>query len=602
MQPTIEILGKINQNSQRNKDEVFTRLYRYLLRPDIYYIAYKNLYANSGAATKGVNDDTADGFSESKINKIIASLADGSYQPNPVRRTYIAKANGKMRPLGVPTFTDKLIQEVLRMMLEAVYEPVFSEYSHGFRPNKSCHTALKDLKHKFHGTRWFIEGDIKGCFDNINHKVLVDVINAKIKDARLIQLIWKFLKAGYVEDWKYNKTHSGTPQGGIISPILANIYLNELDKKVAQISDDFYKPQERLFTVEYEKQQQKVKLLRRKLNRSCNADKRPELLQELKLAKATLLKTPSKSHTDKVIKYIRYADDFIIGVNGSKEDCERIKADLKAFISETLKMELSEEKTLITHSSKYARFLGYDIRVRRSNLTKPFKKTTRRTLSNMTELAIPLKDKIEKFLFDIQAVTIKDGALFPIHRKALVNLTDLEIVTAYNAELRGICNYYSLASNYGQLNYFAYLMKYSCLKTLAAKHNCSIGKVISMFADHKGSWGIPYETRSGRKLMYFANYHDCKNSNRLEDNKPLTTIYFQANRNSFEKRLEVKACELCGCDNSEQYEIHHVNKVKNLKGKEHWERVMIAKKRKTIVVCHECHLKIHGKQKRVQID
>ena len=235
MQPTIKILENIRRSSTKNKDEVYTRLYRYLLRTDIYYVAYENPYANNGAATKGVNDDTADGFSESKIEKIIESIANGSYQPRPSRRTYIAKANGKMRPLGIPTFTDKLIQEVLRMILEAVYEPIFSIRSHGFRPNKSCHTALKDIKYWFVGTKWFIEGDIKGCFDNINHHALIKIINAKIKDAKLIQLIWKFLKAGYMEEWKYNRTHSGTPQGGIISPILANIYLNELDKKVEQL-------------------------------------------------------------------------------------------------------------------------------------------------------------------------------------------------------------------------------------------------------------------------------------------------------------------------------------------------------------------------------
>ena len=234
MQPTIEILDRIRKNSRDNKEGIFTRLYRYLLRPNLYYLAYKNLYANKGAGTKGVNDDTADGFSKEKVDRIIQSLVDGTYTPNPVRRKYIQKKQNstKKRPLGIPTFTDKLVQEVLRMILESVYEPIFSNNSHGFRPNRSCHTALKSLKREFSGVSWFIEGDIKGCFDNIDHQVLANVINAKIKDARLIQLIWKFLKAGYMEDWQYHATYSGCPQGGIVSPILANIYLNELDKFV----------------------------------------------------------------------------------------------------------------------------------------------------------------------------------------------------------------------------------------------------------------------------------------------------------------------------------------------------------------------------------
>jgi len=224
MQPTMAILERTNKNSNRNKEEVFTKLYRYLLRPDLYFEAYKNLYANRGASTKGVNQDTADGFSERKITKIIESLSNETYHPMPVRRTHIEKANGKKRPLGIPTFTDKLVQEALRMILQAVYEPVFLNCSHGFRPNKSCHTALTELKKEFTGAKWFIEGDIKSCFDSIDHVVLVGLINRKIKDARLIKLIHKFTKAGYVEYWRYHGTYSGTPQGGIISPLLANIY------------------------------------------------------------------------------------------------------------------------------------------------------------------------------------------------------------------------------------------------------------------------------------------------------------------------------------------------------------------------------------------
>jgi len=215
MRPTIEILARIEQNSKKNKDEIFTRLYRYLLRPDLYFIAYKNLYSNNGAATKGVDDDAADGFSEEKVNKIIKSLADESYTPKPARRTYIRKSNGKMRPLGIPTFTDKLVQEVLCMILEAVYEPVFWDCSHGFCPKRGCHTALKNVKHQFHGTRWFVESEIKGCFDNINHAALAGFIHEKVKDVRLIKLIYKFLKAGYMENWRYNNTYSGTPQGGL---------------------------------------------------------------------------------------------------------------------------------------------------------------------------------------------------------------------------------------------------------------------------------------------------------------------------------------------------------------------------------------------------
>lgn len=592
MKPTIETLEKISQNSARNKDEVFTRLYRYLLRPDIYFIAYKNLYANSGAGTKGVNNDTADGFSEDKVEQIIQSLKDNSYSPKPSRRTYIKKENGRLRPLGIPTFSDKLVQEVLRMVLEAVYEPIFSTRSHGFRPGRSCHTALKDVKHQFHGTRWFVEGDIKGCFDNIDHTALINLVNMKIKDARLIQLLHKFLKAGYMEDWRYNNTYSGAPQGGIVSPILSNIYLHELDKFVDELALRFEKPSDSKYTPEYEVLRRKVESMRRKI-KNASIESRPALVKEMKSIRAILLRTPSKSHTDKKIKYIRYADDFLIGVNGSKEDCEWIKSELSTFISEFLKMELSQEKTLITHSETPARFLGYDVRVRRNSQIKRSGSITKRTLSNMTELNVPLQDKIEKFLFTKRIVKLKNGALSPISRGGLVNLTDLEILSAYNAELRGLCNYYNLASNYHSLHYFAYLMEYSCLKTLAAKHKSSIAKIKNQYNDRHGSWCIPYETKTGTHHMYFAKYQDCKTVKQPSDNKDNLLAKHINSRSTFEDRLKAKLCELCGSTDSKHYEIHHVNKVKNLSGKTHWERVMISKRRKTIVVCRACHHSIH---------
>jgi group II intron reverse transcriptase/maturase len=238
LKPTFEILKRINESSTNHENGVFTRLYRYLLREDIYYAAYQKLYANKGAATKGTDNDTADGFGERYVKTLISQLKDGSYRAKPVRREYIPKSDGSMRPLGIPSFRDKLLQEVIRQILEAIYEPVFSDNSHGFRPKRSCHTCLKQLKMKFAGVSWFIEGDIKGCFNSIDHEVLIEILQRKIKDSKLINIIRQFLKVGYFEDWKYNPTHSGTPQGGILSPILANIYLNELDNKVADLKPE----------------------------------------------------------------------------------------------------------------------------------------------------------------------------------------------------------------------------------------------------------------------------------------------------------------------------------------------------------------------------
>lgn len=592
----MEILERTKKNSETNKEEVFTRLYRYLLRPDLYFIAYKKLYSNNGASTKGVNDDTADGFSEDKIAKIIASLADESYMPNPSRRTYLKKVNGKMRPLGIPTFTDKLIQEVLRMILEAVYEPLFMDCSHGFRPGKGCHTALKSVKYQFNGVRWFIEGDIKGCFDNINHEVLVGIISKKIKDARLTKLIYKFLKAGYLEDFQYNNTYSGTPQGGIISPLLANIYLHELDKFVEKQSSMFNKPAESRLTAEYTQICNEMSYTRKRIAKATDENEKAAQILKLKQLGAQLRKTPSKSQTDKKIVYVRYADDFLLGVNGSKEDCQHIKDELSAFIRGTLKMELSEEKTLITHSNQYARFLGYDVRVMRNGVIRPNGRgATQRTLSNRVELTVPLQDKIMRFLFDNKIIAQKqNGEIEPIARISLLRLTDLEIVGSFNAELRGLCNYYNMAGNFCSLNYFGYLMEYSCLKTLAAKHRSSIGKIKQKYRDKNGGWCIPYETKKGTKQLHLAKYSDSRKVKNPSDTISSVAIIHKNTRSTFEHRLKARVCELCGTTESEHYQIHHVNKIKNLKGKEPWKIMMISKRRKTMVLCLECHTKIHN--------
>ncbi len=595
MKPTTEILTRLQENSNKNHEEVFTKLFRYLLRPDIYYVAYQNLYANNGAATKGVNEDTADGFSEEKVNRIIESIKNGTYKPNPVRRTYIKKKNGKMRPLGLPTFTDKLVQDVIRMILQAIYEPIFSNNSHGFRPSRSCHTALTQIKYEFNGTKWFIEGDIKGCFDNIDHSVLIAIIGKKIKDTRFLNLIRLFLKAGYAEDWKYYGTYSGCPQGGIISPILANIYLNELDKFVEKIKEEFDNHTPYTLTPEYIAVYRKRFNVKRKIDRRKDGEERNRLIAYyLELGKE-MRNTPAKLCNDKKLKYVRYVDDFLIAVNGSKEDCEIIKAKLAKFIHDELKMELSEEKTLITHSSKCARFLGYDINIRRNSDVKPWKNTKQRTLNNTVELLIPLKDKIEKYLFSKKIVKQRadNGRLYPVARVELTRNTDLEIVTTYDAELRGLCNYYFLASNYNDLNFFSYLMEYSCLKTLAWKHRCKLSKIHSKYRIGPKKWGIPYETKKGRKVRKLTKFNEIEGG-KCRDITPTIATIIKYSRTTFDSRLKAHLCELCGYEGQERkFEVHHVNKVKNLKGREPWEIVMIAKKRKTIVVCHECHQKIH---------
>jgi group II intron reverse transcriptase/maturase len=357
----------------------FERLYRNLYNPDFYLLAYKNIAASKGSMTAGADGVTLDGMSMTRINKIIAVLKDHSYQPNPARREYIEKKNSsKKRPLGIQSTDDKLVQEIVRMILESIYEPTFSNYSHGFRPNRSCHTALLQVQRTLKGAKWIVEGDIKACFDCFDHHVLINILRRRIKDEYFIALIWKFLKAGYMEQWTYHKTYSGTPQGSGASPILANIYLSELDAFLEQYSIEFQKRDSvrRTLSREYKDATNRYYKALKELERSkANGDQADitQAVADVKSAQKGKQQTLCHNAVDpsfKTIHFNRYADDFVIGVNGSKSDAEKIKEDIRHFLQNTLRLTLSEEKTKITHSSELIRYLGYDFSVSRSRAVK----------------------------------------------------------------------------------------------------------------------------------------------------------------------------------------------------------------------------------------
>ena len=592
MKPTSEILERINKCSTDHPDGVFTRLYRYLLREDMYYVAYQKLYSNQGAVTPGTDNDTADGFSKEYVQRLITELADGSFVPKPVRREYIPKANGKLRPLGIPSFRDKLLQEVVRSILEVIYEPIFLDQSHGFRPDRSVHTALSQMECSFRSVKWFIEGDIKGCFDNIDHAVLIKTLEIKIKDSKFINIIRAFLKAGYVEDFVYHSTISGTPQGGIISPILANIYLHELDKFVMKLKEGFDSPASSRLTPEYLRLAKRRQTLQKKVDRAVGSE-REEALREFKQVCKEKFKTPCKLCDDKKLVYCRYADDFLIGVSGSQEDCVAIRESIRAFLADEYKLELSIEKTKITHSSERVRFLGYDVAVRRNQEVKRRSDGRKlRSLNYSVELTIPLEDKIMKYLFKNDVIyQCQNGEIRHCAIPRLRHLPDVDIVNRYNWQFRGICNFYCLAANYLCLNYFRYLMEYSCLKTLASKHNSSSKKIRTKYC-LGDSWGIPYETKKGSKYAKLATLDECKAGKMMVDHDPWVYSARSIKKIGLIKRLESGHCELCGV-NSDSCKVFHAGKMKNLKSNTEWGRRMLHMRRKTLIVCPDCYKKIH---------
>lgn len=368
MRNSENVLNILSEHST-DSDYKYERLYRNLFNEQMFFTAYQRIYAKQGNMTLGTDGRTIDQMSIQRIDNLIVSLKNETYKPHPAKRVYIPKKNGKKRPLGIPSFEDKLVQEVTRMILEAIYEGYFEYTSHGFRPNKSCHTALTHIQKSFSGTKWFVEGDIKGFFDNINHEVLIKILKERIADERFIRLIRKFLNAGYMEDWKFHKTYSGTPQGGLISPILANIYLDKFDKYMKEYAKSFDKGKERRGSTEYKRLENKRSRLVAKTKSEQNKSVREQLMDEIRKVEKEMINTPyglNMDETFKRLKYVRYADDFLVGVIGSQAECMQIKANIAQYMSDQLKLELSEEKTLITHAQNPAKFLGYEIYVRKS--------------------------------------------------------------------------------------------------------------------------------------------------------------------------------------------------------------------------------------------
>lgn len=549
--------------------------------------------------TKGADKATIDHMSISRIEKLIISLKDESYQPIPSRRVYIPKKNGKKRPLGIPTFNDKLLQEVVRMILEAIYEGSFDNNSHGFRPKRSCHTALQQIQKSFNGTRWFIEGDIKGFFDNINHNTLIDILRKRIDDERFLRLIRKFLNAGFIENWVFNKTYSGTPQGGIISPILANIYLDQLDTYMREYIQKFNKGKERADNPERVKFEYGKSRAVLKLKAVTDREERKFIVKEIKHFDKERAKIPCGVDMDanfRRLKYVRYADDFLCAVIGTKKEAEAIKQDIKKFLAEKLSLELSDEKTLITHGRKSAKFLGYEIYIRKSVLTKRNKAgRLTRPFNNKVYLKMPTQ-VIRKKLLDYGALEIKmhNGKEFykPKHRPYLINSDDLEILERYNAEIRGIYNFYSIANNCHSLHTFKYIMEYSMYKTYASKYRSSVVQICKKYKKD-GVFTVSYKNRKGQTLKR-QFYHDGFKRKKQEygdcyDRLPVQYFYHGT---SLIDRLKANRCELCGKENV-KLDMHHVRKLKDLQGKEDWERHMIARKRKTIALCRSCHKKVH---------
>lgn len=587
------VLNSLNEHS-KDSSYKFERLYRILFNEELFYVAYQKIASNGGSTTKGSDGRSIDEMSLARIETLIASLKDESYQPHPSRRVHIPKKNGKTRPLGIPAFEDKLVQEVVRMILEAIYEGHFETTSHGFRPKRSCHTALLHIQKTFSGAKWFIEGDIKGFFDNIDHDVLVGILRERISDDRFIRLIRKFLKAGYVEDWTFHNTYSGMLQGGIVSPILANIYLDKLDKYVKEYIRHFDMGTKRRPGKESNDLANERKRTVRKLKKIKDGTEKAALVARLKAIEQERAAFPSGDEMDgsyRRLKYIRYADDFILGIIGSKEDVLRIKEDIKSFLSESLALELSEEKTLITHTGKSAKFLGYEITVTRNNhQRRDVQGRLRRTYGKRVRLNVSMATLRDKLLeYGAMEIKLRNGKEVwkPKCRSGLIFNDDLEILDRYNRETVGFCNYYLIANNCVVLHNFRYIMEYSMYKTFAGKYRSTVRKINKKYRLNK-LFTVKYEQKGVIKSRTFYKTSFKRRTTAFNgscDIEPYSIA--DVSRTNLTDRLKAEKCELCGATG--KLIMHHVRNLKDLKGKESWKRLMSARKRKTIALCPSCH-------------
>ncbi|MFI1213502.1 reverse transcriptase domain-containing protein [Streptomyces sp. NPDC020802] len=580
MQTAETVLNVLRDRGRR--DLPCNELYRQLFNPSLYLLAYGRLYSNQGAMTPGTTGETADGMSMVKIGRVIDALRHERFRFEPAKLIYIPKKNGKARPLGLPSWTDKLVGEVIRLLLEAYYEPRFSDRSHGFRPRRGCHTALSEVAETWSGTTWFIEGDISDCFGSLDHRTMLAILGEKIHDNRFLRLIKQMLQAGYLEDWVWNATLSGAPQGGVVSPILANIYMDRLDKFVETVLiPEYTRGKRRTNNPAYFKMAQAMWRARKRGDRT--------VVRELWKQQRGL---PCRDPHDpgyRRLRYVRYADDHLLGFAGPKAEAEEIKARLAAFLRDDLKLELNEDKTVITHGrTKAAMFLGYEITVQHSR--------DRPTVNGTIGLRVPrlvIKTKCAPYL--------KRGK--PERRPELMNHDDLMIISRYGAEYRGLIQYYIMAGDVWRLSRLEWVAKTSMLKTLAAKHGSTVSK---MARKYKATIETPHGPRTcfqaslerpGRKsrVARFGGIPLKRQKKAvLVDRRPALAT----RRNELISRLQAGQCEWC--ERKTTVEVHQVPKLADLtqpgRSQPAWAQLMARMRRKTLVVCTTCHQAIHAQQ------
>ena len=596
-------LGTIKELFTRKPDSKVDGLVQILKDPNIWVAAYIKLKSNKGSMTVGGDKGTIDGTSKKYLLMLRDSVLDNTYQPGRIRRALIPKPQGGTRPLGIPTFRDRVVQEVVRTVLETIYEPIFENTSHGFRPNRSQHTALKDIRKRFRGVSWYIEGDITKCFDKVDHKILITILREKISDERFLCLVSKILYA-VVKEPSGNISIStiGTPQGGICSPLLSNIYLDKLDKFMETTKENYNKSDKRRRNPDYDRQ------LRRGGIKAARKVKYGDGMDP----------------NFKRLGYVRYADDFLVGIIGPKSDAVRIRSEIQQFLKEKLNLKLNLDKTKVSHHlNDRVRFLGYILGKSGRNAY-----TYYRRYGGILRKVRVIRGGSPFFKVDMVKVKQRlkqksfcNGNGYPMPNFYYLPEPQSAIIEKLSQILRGLERYYHLADNKRQqLSRINYIIRYSAAKLLAAKFRMhSISKVFAKagkdlgkslgadkpigITDEKLSQmeesisGKPSIRRKAKAGLPFTKYSSIpkpdigvkagKIKRHLDD--PLSSLEWRSIRGNYAFGLP---CALCGSEID--VEMHHIRALKHLKGKSPVEKKMMSSMRKQIPLCKKHHLEAHG--------
>ncbi|WEX20123.1 MAG: retron-type reverse transcriptase [Candidatus Phytoplasma citri] len=519
--------------------------------------AFNKIAANKGAGTPGIDKETIDGINLKKLERYHREYVNNGYNPKPVKRTFIPKDNKKTRPLGIPTIQDRLFQKCLEQLLTPYFENIFSEWSFGFRTKKSCHDAIKRTKQRFKGIDYLIKIDLKGYFETINHEILMRTLNQFIKKNKTLSTINKWLKAGFMKDCIKYESLSGSPQGGIISPLLANVYLHHIDLRMEKLIEE-------------------GKPIKKKNPEYWNAWKTH---QHRNLGVDSDINLNPKPR----VEYIRYADDFIIGIKGEYNQAERIKDQVTQWLKQDLNLTISKDKSKIVKANKGTRFLSYMIKVNPTNKTRE-RKTTKNSLNGKVLIQIP-KAKAKEYGYEYN--WLKKGKVK--HDETLADRDELEIIRTYKTIIRGIIQYFCLANNLSVLSHLNYLAEYSCLKTLARERKTSIARVRKK-CKIGSTWGITYinKEKTQYELWDVYSWNKIKTMRNYKGNPDIAiNKYIFQGRTHLTDRLKAERCE--GCDKTTQLQIHHIGTIRNA------NRKSIMNKR-TKVLCKNCHRKVTNQQ------